>query len=180
MGLKSIIPWLTIPKDAICAEIGVWRGGFSEQIMRTGRIKELHLIDPWMFRPEFPRRLYGGVSGQDQANMDAIAESVRQKFLASPNIQIHRGPSLDFVESFPDGHFDWIYIDGDHSYQSALDDLTSWYRKVKAGHLICVDDYHWRDETGKKSVKAAIDRFLSLYSVRWARGVGGQFIIRTQ
>jgi hypothetical protein len=179
MGLKSILPWLTIPNDAVCAEIGVWRGGFSERIMRTGRVRELDLIDPWTFRPEFPARLYGGSSGRDQANMDAIAEAVRRKFVSRPNVRIHRGQSLELVENFPDHYFDWVYIDGDHSYQSALDDLIAWHGKVKSGQLICLDDYHWRDELGRKSVKAAIERFLALYPVSRARRFGGQFIIRT-
>jgi len=178
MGLKPIIPWLTIPNRAICAEIGVWKGNFSEKILRTGRVKELHLIDPWTFRPEFPNRLYGGSSGRDQANMDAIAESVWQKFQSSPNVHIHRGKSLDMVRQFPDHYFDWVYIDGDHSYEAALDDLIAWYPKVKPGRLICVDDYSWRDEAGRKSVKSAIERFLALHPICRARRLVGQFTLR--
>jgi hypothetical protein len=180
MGLKSVIPWLTIPDQAVCAEIGVWRGDFSERIMRTGRVKELHLIDPWTFRSEFPRRLYGGSSGKNQANMDAIAEAVRQKFRSCSNVKIHRGQSVSVAQEFPDRYFDWIYIDGDHSYQSVVDDLLAWCPKVKIGRLVCLDDYHWRDEVGMKSVKAAIEHFLGLCPIGRARHVAGQFTLRVQ
>src|SRR5438445_8177430 len=36
-----------IPKGSVGAEIGVWRGDFSAQILRTVQPGLLHLIDPW-------------------------------------------------------------------------------------------------------------------------------------
>ena len=36
-----------LPKDAVCAEIGVFRGEFSRQILEIKAPRELHLIDGW-------------------------------------------------------------------------------------------------------------------------------------
>ena len=34
-----------------------------------------------------------------------------------------------------------IYLDGDHSYESVLDDLNNWYPKLKKFGVMCGDDY---------------------------------------
>jgi len=168
----------TVPPGAVCAEIGVWKGDFSARLLATGRIAALHLVDPWTFQPDYPVRFYGGGIAKSQADMDAIHAGVRDRFAAAPQIQVHRASSLDAARQFPDGMFDWLYIDGDHSYRPVLDDLTAWLPKLKSSGIICLDDYFWRDEAGRRSVKDAIDAFLARQPVARAQRVGGQFILR--
>jgi len=36
-----------MPKNSICAEIGVNRGNFSKSILKIVQPKKLYLIDPW-------------------------------------------------------------------------------------------------------------------------------------
>lgn len=36
-----------LPRGAVGAEIGVWRGDFSARILETGQPRLLHLVDPW-------------------------------------------------------------------------------------------------------------------------------------
>ncbi len=150
-----------IPKHAICAEIGSWKGQFAAAILRAAAPAELHLVDPWRFVPSFPGRWYGGGAAKSQADMDAICESVRRRFRAHPQVKLLRAPSVEGAAQFPDGHFDWVYIDGDHSYEAVLADLAAWYPKVKPGGQVACDDYNWRDEAGQLSVKAAVDEFVA-------------------
>ena len=42
---------------------------------------------------------------------------------------------------FPDKFFDFIFLDGDHSYKGMVQDLVHWVRKVKNGGWICGHDY---------------------------------------
>ena len=167
----------TVPRGGVCAEIGVWRGDFSQRILDVLAPKELHLIDPWLFAPHFPRRWYGGSLARGQADMDAIMESVRQRFRTSPAVQIHRAESMAAVEQFPANYFDWVYIDGDHSTSAVLADLEAWYPKLKPQGSLVLDDYYWRDEAGKRSVKAAVDAFLGNRPVGSCKTVAGQFIL---
>lgn len=45
------------------------------------------------------------------------------------------------VDAYPDNYFDFVYIDGDHSYKGAKSDLRNYYPKVKRGGVIAGHDY---------------------------------------
>jgi hypothetical protein len=169
-----------VPENAICAEIGTWKGDFAAQILAVTKPKELNLIDPWKFAEEFPGRWYGGKEAHDQADMDAICAGVIARFEHNPEVIIHRQPSASAHALFQDYYFDWIYIDGDHSYEAVAADLAGWLPKVRAGGMIICDDYYWRDENGKLSVKAAVDEFVTAHATRGFKSIdmgAGQIII---
>jgi hypothetical protein len=165
-------------KGARCAEVGVWKGDFSEAILSRVSPDELHLVDPWKFRDIFPKRWYGGSIAASQSDMDQIAKSVERRFAGNSAVHIHRLPSLDAVAQFPDRYFDWVYIDGDHSYEAVARDLEAWGRKVKTGGLISGDDYLWRDESGRQSVKRAVDEFLAKHAITALLLKRQQFVAR--
>jgi hypothetical protein len=79
-----------IPADAVCAEIGVWKGDFSDRIRTLARPRMLHLVDPWRFVAAYPQRWYGGASARDQSDMDRIYEDVVRRFAGDPRVAIHR------------------------------------------------------------------------------------------
>ena len=155
-----------IPPDAVCAEIGVWKGEFSEAIARSAEPRELHLIDPWIFRPNFPKRWYGGAWAKSQADMDAIHAKVKSRMSRYRGVKIHRSTSVEAAASFPDAYFDWIYVDGDHSTEAVKADLEKYWPKLKPGGILAADDYRWKDEAGETSVKIALDAFAAALGLR--------------
>jgi hypothetical protein len=165
-------------RHGVCAEVGVWKGDFSHRILQFCRPRELHLVDPWHFAPQFPDRWYGGAVAQSQQEMDAIMASVVQRFSESQAVQVHRGKSCDVALAFQDGYFDWVYIDGDHSYKAVLSDLEAWYPKVRPGGYLALDDLDWTDESSQRSVEAAIATFLASRNTRMAKPMQGQFMIQ--
>ena len=92
-GRSFLLEWL--PKGAVGAEIGVWRGEFSKSLLRAAEPRELHLVDPWKFVPSFPSRWYGGMEAKSQADMDAIFAEVQDQFRTNPAVHILRKPSLE-------------------------------------------------------------------------------------
>jgi hypothetical protein len=56
-------------------------------------------------------------------------------------VEIKQGDSISQLESFDDGYLDFAYLDADHRFQYALDDLDMLYHKVKPGGWICGHDY---------------------------------------
>jgi len=164
-----------LPKNAVGAEIGVWRGEFSRHLLDVTRPRELHLIDPWQFQGDYPRRMYGGKVARSQTEMDAIYEEVRAG-LSAPNVCFHRGLSSDVLKALPDSHLDWIYIDGNHSFEFVLEDLRLAARKVKPGGLISGDDYLWKDGEDRP-VSRAVSVFLREAFVDPLR-IDSQFLLR--
>ena len=42
---------------------------------------------------------------------------------------------------FPDDYFDFVYLDGDHTYDGVKTDIASYLPKVKSNGIIAGDDY---------------------------------------
>lgn len=169
----------SLPKDAVGAEVGVWKDGFSQRILQIARPRELNLIDPWRLSTEAQHEnaWYGSKSAPD---MDAIYNDVKKKFaphVARGIVKIHRGLSSDLWRTFPEAYFDFVYIDGDHSYEAVRDDLFASYSRVKKGGLICGDDYSlggwWKD-----GVVRGMHEFAANHAVHIELVLGNQFAIR--
>ena len=167
-----------VPKNSICAEIGVWKGAYSKKILTKTKPKTLHLIDPWEFQDQFPGRWYGGSIAKDQTDMDMIFRKVQNSFRNYENVIINRGKSNKILPEFPDSYFDWIYIDGNHEYEFVLEDLSIGYLKLKPNGFIAGDDYNWKPEKNYP-VKRAIKDFLKLNGFEdKLRVIDSQFIIK--
>ena len=166
----------TLPKHAVCAEIGVWRGEFSREILERTSPKELHLIDPWAFQPQFPKRWYGGRIAKSQRDMDSIHDGVAAAFKAHPEVVIHRGPSAEVLPEFPEAYFDWTYVDGDHEFDGVMTDLELSRQKVRKGGFIVGDDLDWGPELGLP-VRRAMDEFATKHGLQ-PKIMGTQFVIQ--
>jgi hypothetical protein len=166
-----------MPKNGICAEIGVWKGDFSDKILRLTGPRELHLIDPWAFQPEFPERMYSGNIAASQQDMDAICEAVRQRFADQREVQVHRRFSGDLVEILQGATLDWVYIDGNHSKAFVRQDLELSWGCLRSGGYITGDDYFWQDLDGSYGVQEAVDEFAAEQRLR-IELIGGQFLLR--
>jgi len=166
-----------MPQNGVCAEIGVWKGDFSDEILRLTRPRELHLIDPWAFQPEFPRRMYSGNIAASQQDMDAICEAVRQRFADVEEVQVHQRFSSDLVEILKGATLDWAYIDGNHSKAFVRQDLELSWRCLRSGGYVTGDDYFWRDLDGSCGVREAVEEFAAEHRLR-VELIGAQFLLR--
>jgi hypothetical protein len=168
-----------VPKQAVCAEIGVWKGDFSAEILRVVEPRKLHLIDPWKYQEAYGRALYGGLAGS-QAFMEDVYDSVIARFgneIENGTVEVHREFSAEAAAQFPDSYFDFVYVDGNHVYEYVMQDLISYLPKLKIGSLLAGDDYHDRGwfEGG---VKRAVDEFVSIAEVELVGINGKQFLLR--
>lgn len=169
-----------LPKRGVGVEIGVWKGQFSLKILRQARPKHLHLVDPWlaMAGETYQEAWYG--PQVTQSTMDEHCQSVRERFAKQINsgiVTVHRAGSTEILRSFAEESIDFVYIDGDHTYDGALADLRDAFRVVKPGGFICGDDYNlgnwWKDD-----VVRAVHDFLAESSVYVHLLLASQFMIR--
>ena len=127
--------------NAVC-EIGVDVGNYSSDILKRCNPNILHLIDPWVYidTPDYKN---------DTVNVDNSRQEEKYKYvlerfssnISSGQVKIHRGFSYDIIPTFPDEYFDWIYVDGMHTYYGALKDLNLCYSKIKYDGFILGHDY---------------------------------------
>lgn len=168
-----------LPAHSVCAEVGVWKGEFSERILQKSEPEMLHLIDPWEFQPSFPNRMYGGKKAASQDDMDAIFSRVQQKIGIQDNVNIVRKKSHEAAKVLPERSLDWVYIDGNHFYEYVKQDLKYYYTIVKEGGYIAGDDYDWGPNFDFP-VRSAIHEFICLksYNVEIVTVKNGQFVLR--
>jgi hypothetical protein len=150
--------------NLVIAELGVFKGEFSENILNICKPSQLVLIDNWLGNV-----VSGDENGNNLTSIDGaeLFDMVTKKFENLKNVKIYRNNTekiLDFEDSF----FDMIYIDADHSYESVRIDLQNSYLKIKDGGLIMGHDYEMNENKTKNifnfGVKRAVDEFCNNYN----------------
>jgi hypothetical protein len=154
-----------LPKGAVGAEIGVWKGDFSARILEIAKPRCLHLIDPFETRagPEYQGAWYAEGNGVD---MDALRLGVAKRFaedIAEGQVVMHVARSEEILSGMAPSSLDFIYVDGDHTYPAVSRDLASVFRASKSGALICLDDYSL-DSWWKDGVVRAANEFLGAHA----------------
>jgi hypothetical protein len=87
------------------------------------------------------RKEITGVSSGDSSHFQNLYEEVKNKFSNNSKVRIVRDYSVNAAKMFDNEYFDFVYIDGDHSYEAVLKDLEAWYPKLKKFGVMCGDDY---------------------------------------
>ena len=170
-----------LPKESVCAEVGVWRGDFSALIMERVRPHKLYLIDPWVFESgqEYQEAVYGGGAATCQEDMDRMFDGVVRRFetpIEQGRVKIIRASSTEGGDRIPDESLDWVYIDGNHQYDFVLQDLKVFTGKLKKGGLLAGDDYGtkgWWDD----GVTRAVDEFAATGACKVAHIRKHQFVL---
>lgn len=117
-----------LPKNAVVAEIGVFKGDFSELVLKITNPSKYYLIDIW---------------GTERYN-DGHFETVKTKFkkaIDSEQIEIIRALSFEGIAALPNDHLDWVYLDTDHSLRTTRKELALLLPKMKKGGIIAGHDY---------------------------------------
>jgi hypothetical protein len=158
----------------IGAEIGVCEGSFSYHVLLQKKPSKLYLIDPWEYG--LRKNIEKEPTPEKQRYRDEQYKRVCNYFAPFENVEILRMKSEDAVYLFADDYFDYVYIDGEHSYEAVTRDLNNYFPKVKVGGCLIGDDYGW---TG---IAPAVHDFLKAHkgqcSFRADEGSGSQFVIQ--
>ena len=117
--------------------------------------KELVLIDPWGLLSEQDEAEWTHSKNQDGVSMDRMYQDVVEEFKDSDVVKVRKGFSEDLLAEYPDGYFDWVYIDGNHLYDFVKADVHLCARKVRKGGIVAGDDFLWEHD-GRKHVKEAV------------------------
>lgn len=124
-----------VPDKGTMVEIGSL-AGFSTRIFANSFEKVIS-IDPYI----------AGYDPHDANATDVRLSLARDLFLIrfiddTKVTQINK-TSEDAAGEFEDNSLDFVYIDGDHTYESVKKDIQLWAPKVRKNSYIGGDDYKW-------------------------------------
>lgn len=125
------------------AEVGVFAGYYSEVLIKTIPGLTLLCVDTW----EDPSTKSAEVYKQAQ-------ERLQQYDLAS----IRKGDSVAIARTVGDESLDFVFIDGNHAYESVKADIAEWTPKVKKGGIVSGHDYY-RTRAGNIGVMKAVNEY---------------------
>ena len=109
-----------LPRRGRVAEIGTFRGQFARAMIEACDPEELHLFD---------------------LTFEHLAHDYFDPLVAQGRVRLHVGNSSATLSAFPDHYFDWIYIDGDHSYDVVSRDITVAKTKIRHDGYLVFNDY---------------------------------------
>ncbi len=133
-GLEDLIKFISNnPSELKMIEIGSYIGESTKIFAR--HFKSVVSIDPYINNYDL----------NDAACHAADFEDVYKEFLKNMqsynNVVSIRKKSEDAVVDLADTKFDFIYIDGMHTYDAVVKDITNYKRLVKKGGYIGGHDY---------------------------------------
>jgi hypothetical protein len=119
-------------------EVGVYKGRMMRRVMRSAvgpSLEEWYAVDTW----ESNEGWYPGCG--DQAAWDRVYLGTCKYMPWFPALRVIKSKSVEAATMFQDGHFDMVYLDGDHTTKGVLSDIRAWLPKVKRGGLMAGHDY---------------------------------------
>jgi predicted O-methyltransferase YrrM len=89
----------------------------------------------------------------------------RVKHIITPRI----GDSIELSKTYEDDSLDFVFIDGDHSYEAVKADIQAWLPKVKSNGLLAGHDYGWC-ESVRKAVHEVLGNGDEEYTDSYGKG----------
>jgi Methyltransferase domain len=159
-----------LPKNSTGVELGVFKGEFTEQILRTVKPKMLYLIDLWEYNKDIHSANF-----DEKPDMIKNYEHVKRRYGRLRNVMIKKGYSDQELQQLADDSLDWIYVDADHRYEGVKKDLEMAIKKVKKNGIIAGDDYIEKQGWG---VVKAVNELLETKQVEIILIKNYQFVLR--
>ena len=132
------------------AEVGVWEGSNATRMFERILDLELFLIDPYKDYSRGRKRRGNRQLRKVEKNAHRRVKDHNAKFL--------KMFSEDAIRKIEDGSLDFVYIDGNHTYDYTMLDIILWTRKVKPGGIISGHDYY-HGERSRVECKLAVDDY---------------------
>ena len=149
---RNFSSFLVAFKAKHIAEIGVLDGGgFNEMLLCQPKLAVA--VDLW------EGATY--VMHVEQETMDRYYQSLVSLQGSNPAIAVHRLASKVASQLYPDGHFDFIYLDADHTFEGVKMDIECWFPKLRSQGVLSGHDYRKKRIRDKVcGIIQAVDEFV--------------------
>jgi len=119
------------------AEIGVAGGLYSRTLLERVNGLKLYCVDPWA---PYDGLIESRYPAGNTVKLNECFEKAKRR-LKGKNAEIIRKTSMDAVKDFKDENLDFVFIDGNHTFEFAINDIAEWSKKVRPGGMIIGHDY---------------------------------------
>lgn len=129
--LLHLYDWAqSMPANGIAVEVGSYLGSSSACIAAAIRHRNGHVycVDTWQN------------DAMSEGARDTFSEFVRNTQPWQSWITPLRGRSTEVARSF-ERKIDFLFIDGDHSYDGCRQDIVAWFPKLRNGGICIFHDY---------------------------------------
>lgn len=157
VSTKGLAPYIKrLDDNVVGLEIGTCRAESTVYLLdKCPNIIKLYTVDPYKAYEDWT----GEINQEVIDKFMMIAEENLKPF--GDRVQMIRERSViaaekikTIVEYGEESPFDFIFVDGDHSYDATLADCEVFYPLLKKGGIFCGHDY-----SSLESVKRAVDDF---------------------
>lgn len=131
------------------AEIGTCYGEFAEKMYKAIPGLTLFAVDSWD-NVETERR--------ERVHNRNVEWFCRNR-LANWRPIVMKMDSVEASKYIADGSLDFVYIDGDHTYEGCKRDIEAWAPKVRKGGIVSGDDYY-EFKSGRGGVIPAVNEWV--------------------
>lgn len=147
-------------------EVGVEKGKNAQEMHERIRGLRLYAVDPYRQHPQCSYAAHAYLRHWDVAYL-ARVEAQAHARLDPRGATFLREFSEDAARLVPDASLDFVYIDGDHSYDFVMLDIILWGRKVRQGGIVAGHDYYLEsDRPGRRAkVTRAVDDYCRVHGI---------------
>jgi hypothetical protein len=140
-----------LPKNLIFAELGVFIGDFSREIIRHAQPERFYMVDIFANVETYS----GDKDGLNEVwvpDLSVYYDILTTKYRKLKEVHVVKSTTADFLKSVHE--LDAVYIDASHFYEDVLIDLLYSFAKIKSGYILG-HDYN------QEGVKNAVEFFCS-------------------
>lgn len=151
----------------IGCEVGVEKGKNAQEMFEVIPNLKLFAVDPYKQHPQFNNEATASSLHWNDPFLQVCKEQA-QKRMQGRNAVIIEKFSEEAVQDVPYDSLDFVYIDGDHSYDYAMTDIILWSRRVRPGGIVSGHDYEAPVEFKLKfnvNVAEAVNDYISVHKI---------------
>lgn len=136
------------------AEIGVWWGHTTKELLTTFPSLRMYAVDPWE-EGSMPLK-------SKEAEKAARLEFQKMTAFAAGRITVLQLESAKAAGRVPDNSLDLVNIDGCHEYDWVKQDIELWLPKVRPGGLVSGHDYNPDPNRRRfRGVRQSVDEYVA-------------------
>lgn len=134
-GRGLINPLKSLQGELVGVEVGVCNGVTSElYVKEIKNIKKIYAVD------SYPSFVDWDGTRVTKERQEETMRRCKERLSKYSNIEFVHKTSLEFGLQLEDDSIDFVFIDGDHSYEATLKDMQTYWPKVKTGGVFSGHD----------------------------------------